>query len=274
VSYNRFRSLGAFVYSGVNLGDDQLNAFSAAGGRWFAPVIYGDDAAGPWNVANLEQLKSRARPRNLEVAGWFNVTGGDNEKYASDIAAMAKKHGLPLVILDAELAYQYPAPGCSMMPDLLKRIRSKLPTTDLLLSSLGPNDSYIYNGRTLAPAQSMYDLGWRHAPQWYSSYYGRDGNTAPAARMKWLKEQGPNSMNVRDSNAPKSGYRGLPLSYVHPTVEATNLEGSDLKTELNDLTTARSYGLTNGFSYYYLEHREAPDDMKLLAAVRGKLFDG
>jgi|SRR5215831_285104 len=268
-TYNRFRALGAFVYTAENLSDAQLDAFAAIGGRWFAPVIYEDDAAGPWNQANLTKLQNRANSRGLEVAGWFNVTNKQtNDRYARDIAALAKTYQLPKVIIDAELAYQYPSPGCQVLPELLQKIRTALPSVDLLLSSLGPNNAYIYNGRTLTPPKSMYDLGWRHAPQWYSSYYNKDGRT-PQDRMSWLRANAHTDFNIKDDTAPNK--RGLPLSYVHPTVEATGLEGSDLEQELRDLKQSQVYGFTAGFSYYTLEHAP-PKDFDILRRYRNILY--
>jgi len=269
--YNRFRSLGAFVYTAENLTDRHLDQFAAIGGKWFCPVIYGDDAAGPWNVANLNKLQNRANSRGMEVAGWFNVTNHQsNTKYAQEISQLVNNYKLPLAIIDAELAYQYPSAGCEVLPDLMMQIRKKLPSTDLMLSSLGPNNAYIYNGRNLSPKQSMYDLGWRHAPQWYSSYYAKDGRT-PQDRMSWLRANAHKDFNIRDDNAVKSGYRGLPLSYVHPTVEATGLEGSDLEQELRDLKAAQQYGLTPGFSYYTLEHAPTKD-FDLMRKYRNILY--
>jgi len=268
-TYNRFRALGAFVYTAQNLTDQQLQAFSNIGGKWFCPVIYGDDAAGPWNRANLPSLKQRAQRFNLEVAAWANVTASKpNQQYATEIAKLVKQYQLPLLILDAELAYQYPSPGCQALPELLLLLRTNLPATDLLLSSLGPNNAYIYNGRTLTPPKSMYDLGWRHAPQWYSSYYNKDGKS-PQDRMSWLKANAHTDFNIKDDTAPSK--RGLPLSYVHPTTEATGLEGSNLAEELRDIKASQIYGMTAGISYYTLENGP-PSDMPLLAKYRNVLY--
>ena len=268
--YNRFRALGAFVYTAQNLTDAQLNSFRAIGGSWICPVIYGDDAAGPWNVKNLTRLQNRAQTIGLEVAGWFNVT---NDKPVgtdvTNIAKIVKNYHLPLAIVDAELAYQYPAPGCMVLPELMQKLRAQLPATDLMLSSLGPNDAYIYNGKTLTPQRSMYDLGWRHAPQWYSGYYNRDGNTTPQARMKWLKENASKNENIRDATAPNG--RGLPLSYIHPTTEATGMENSNLQQELEDIKQSQLYGMTAGISYYTLE-KAPPGDMQLLRKYKGVLY--
>jgi len=268
--YNRFRALGAFVYTAQNLTDDQLHRFAWAGGKWICPVIYGDDAAGPWNVANLTKLQNRANSIGLEVAGWFNVTNDKpSGQDATAIAKIVKNYHLPLVILDAELQYQYPASGCQVLPTLLQQVRAQLPNIDLMLSSLGPNNAYIYNGRTLAPPKSMYDLGWRHAPQWYSSYYARDGRT-PQERMKWMKANASTDFNIRDSTAPNS--RGLPLSYIHPTTEATGLEGSNLAQECLDIKASKAFGFTAGISYYTLENGP-PSDMNILRSYKGVLFD-
>jgi len=270
MAYNRFRALGAFVYTGENLTDDHLHNFSWAGGKWIAPVIYEDDRAGPWNVANLTKLQNRANQVGLEVGGWFNATNKQTPyNYARDIAALTLNYHLPLVILDAELAYAYPSPGVQLLPELMQRLRDRLPATDLLLSSLGPNNAYIYNGRTLAPPRSMYDLKWRHGPQWYSSYYNRDGATTPQARMKWLKQNAHTDFNIKDPTAPYN--RGLPLSFIHPTTEATGLEGSDLEQELKDIKEAQQYGLTAGISYYSLERAPAAD-FTILRKYKNILF--
>jgi hypothetical protein len=159
-TYNRFRALGAFVNTGENLTDEQLDKFAWAGGKWIAPVLYGDDAAAPWNVKNITKLQNRANARGLEVAGWFNVF---NDKPVSmdvkNISAIVKNYKLPLAIVDAEHAYQYPAPGCQVLPELMQKLRQALLYTDLQLSSLGPNNAYIYNNRNLSPQKSMYNLG-------------------------------------------------------------------------------------------------------------------
>ncbi len=268
-----WQQLGAFVSAGVNLREDQLASFAQSGGRWIVPVLYGDDATGPWNLANIEGLKGRADHYGVATGGWFNCwnkLSADQE--AANIAAIVKEHQLKLAVLDCELAFQYPVGDPSALAPLLRALRALLPSESIAVSTNSLNDSFIYNGRTLTPPQSFYDLGVRVLPQWYNSpAYGQGTWTRPDQNMQWLKANGATNGNFRDSNAPKVSYRGVPLSYVHGTLEGTGLEGADLAAALVQLRAARAFGYTYGWSYYLLENAP-PGDFSLMAAERGVTF--
>lgn len=267
-----FQQLGGYVDTAENLSDQTLSLFAAAGGGWIVPVLYGDTGSAPWNLANLDHVKTAAAAHGVKTGGWFNGWAHDPIEDAIAITDIVKTNGLALTVLDLEAAYQAPGGNPELMPVLVQEVHDRLLAgAPICVSTNGLNNSMIYNGRVLTPPQSFYDLGIRVAPQWYSAYYAQDGNTTPQARMKWLKEFGGSDFNFEDPDATKTGHRGVPLSYVHPTVEATGEEGSSLLTELGDLDAARAYGLTPGISIYTLEN--TPDaDLDLLAKVRGRLF--
>lgn len=265
-----WQQLGAFVYTGANLTGEKVSKFASVGGKWIAPVIYNDDAAGPWNRENFGYLKSEFTRYGIQTWGWFNGNGGDPFADADNIASMYRDYGLGGIILDLELQYQYPQGDANKMPLLASRLRDNLPTAEIGVSTNGMNSSMIWNGRILNPPRSFYDLGIRVLPQWYTAYYDRDGKT-PQVQMKFLQEGGASDFNFRDGNAKRTRYRGLPLSYVHPTLEVTGLEGSDLQREINDTIAARKYGYTTGISIYYLEST-LDSDFQLLKDMRGRLF--
>lgn len=266
-----WQCLGGLVYTGANLAESTLDAFAGVGGKWIAPVVYNDDAAGPRNLELLPHLHELCAARGIRLGGWFNGTGGDPLKDAAAIAELAGKHGLELAILDLEAAYHYPDGNADLQPRLVAELRRLRPALELGVSTNGLDSSAIWNGRILEPPRSFYDLRIRALPQCYSSYYLRDGHTAPDQIMKWLKANGHLDGNFADATAPNG--RGVPLSYVHPTIEATGVEGSQLADELLRLELARVYGLTPGFSLYTLE-RVPSADWPRLAAVRGRLYLG
>jgi hypothetical protein len=264
-----WRTLGGFIYTGQNLTDAHLAKFASAGGKWLAPVLYGDDAAGPWNLANVGALKTRAAKCGLTVGGWFNCAGGDPTKDAAAIAKIVTDKGLSPVVLDLEAAYQWPSGHPELMPTLLKALRTKLPNAQIAVSTNGLNNAMIWNGRTLSPPQSFYDLGVRVLPQCYSWMWANDGSYRPDNLMAWLKKYGATDGNFADPSGPYG--RGVPLSFVHPTLEVTGMEGSSLTEELKWCRAAKVYGLTLGLSIYTLE-AISESDWALLAAERGTLF--
>lgn len=261
-----FQQLGGLVYTYANLGN--LDKFYNAGGRWIAPVVYGDDVAGPYNLSKLGELQALCKNR-ITVGGWFNGFGHDPISDASAISSIATKNNLTLILLDLEAAYQYPQGNADLMPLLVREVRKKLPTANIIVSTNGLNSASIWNGRTLSPQQSFFDLGIRVAPQWYSAYYLKDNHTEPVTNMSWLKAHASSDGNFADKTAPNG--RGVPLSYIHPTLEVTGLEGSSLSDEIARTKQSKKYGFTTGISIYTLEN--APDsDFALLQAEKGNLF--
>lgn len=266
-----WQQLGAFVVTANNLSDHRIEQFAAAGGRWLVPVVYGDDHSGPDNLQHLPRLIERCEPHGIRVGAWGNGWGGDPFVDAQALAKIARDHALPLVIADLEAAYQWPKGNPNLLPSFAYNLRAELKNTSIGISTNGLNNSGIWNGRTLSPARSMYDLGIRVLPQWYTWMGRADGAKTPFGNMQWLKENGGKDGNFRDPNAPNTAYRGVPLSYVHGTLESTGLEGSVLAEEIGWLRAAKPYGYTVGWSLYTLEN--APDeDLALCAAERGKTF--
>jgi|SRR5581483_1239085 len=269
---NIWQQHGSFVATGENLSPDTVKRYSEAGGRWYVPVIYGDSASGPWNLSNIEYLKSMGNEYGVAVGGWYNGFGYDPKNDADAIATIHQENGLRLIILDLEAAYQYPGGNPNLMPILVKELRNKLPKADIGVSTNGLNNSMIFNGRTLTPPQSFYDLAIRVLPQWYNApVYGQGPWTRPDANMNWLKTNGTTDYNFFDLTTPNKSKRGVPLSYVHGTLEATGLEGSDLATELAQLRAAKNYGYTYGWSIYLLENTPY-SDFDLIEAENGKTF--
>lgn len=217
-----WQRLGAFVVTAENLSDDQIAAFAGAGGSWIAPVIYGDQVSGPWNIAHLEELKARAArfkvtgtTRPVEVFGWFNCYGGDPAVDAAAIARLVRDHRLTLAILDLEAAYEYPDGNAGLMPPLVAATRGWLPNTELGVSTNGLNNAKIWNGRTLSPQRSFADLKVRVLPQSYSWMAAQDGSTRFDTNMKWLKEHGATDGNFADATALNG--RGVPLCVTPET---------------------------------------------------------
>lgn len=263
------QGLGAFVVTAKNLSMETVKQFKKIGGIWIAPVIYNDDASGPDNRNWLAQNASYLQEIGILPWGWFNGNGGYPPSDALNIAALAHQFGLKGIILDLESQYQYPEGNANLMPQLVYELRKLCPigSMEISVSTNSMNGSMIWNGRVLTVPQSFYDLKIRVMPQWYSSYYAKSGKT-PQFEMQWLKLHGNTDGNFKSINAKKTNYRGLPLSYVHPTLEVTGLEGSSLSQELADCKEAEKYGLTPGISIYTLENM--PDsDLKLLELSRG-----
>src|SRR5262252_931751 len=94
-----WQQLGATVYTGGDLGADQIEHFKKVGGKWLCPWVYQDMNA----EANLA-LVPYWRKQGLLVGGVFNVFGGDPEADAANIAQIAKANSLSLVTLDIEAA--------------------------------------------------------------------------------------------------------------------------------------------------------------------------
>lgn len=253
-----WQQLGAFVQTGANLSDDSLKRFSEAGGRWYVPVIYGDNDSGPWNRNNFANLRTQAAKYRVKVGGWFNCFGGPIENDAQAIASIAKDKGINLVILDLEIAYQYPNPGTSLFQPLVSRVRELLPTAEIGVSSNGVDNAKAWN--------LFRKLKVRVLPQCYTWMMNQDTKTSPETIMKWIKENG-----TTDANLKYGKVSGLPLSYVHPTLEVTGVEGSDLASEIQHLKASKKYGFSYGWSIYTLENTPY-SDFPLLAAERGKTF--
>jgi hypothetical protein len=259
------------VYSGVNLSTDTIQKFAGVGGRWVAPVIYGDDTAGPGNTALLPWLKGFCAPLMVDVWGWMNGAGGDPVKDAQTVGDLVNSHGLHGAILDLEAAYQYPHGDANLMPILVSELRKRQPSLPIAVSTNGLNGSMIWNGRTLpAPnaRKTMFDYGVRLMPQWCYGPAYTGCWVDPVCNMTWLKQKGASDGNMMRQGIPA---RAVPMSYVHPTLEVTGLEGADLKSGLQKLQAAKSQGYSKGLSIYTLE--VTPDsDFDLLKSVRGVLY--
>jgi len=270
---NPWQGIGGFVYTAANLTARRLDQLKSLGSQcpWVCIVIYGDDVAGPANQSSLQAMKTLCKARGIQTWGWYNGWGGDPYEDARNISRLHTTYQLDGIILDLEAAYQYPGGDANKMPFLVSSLRNILPNAQIGVSTNGMNSSMIWNGRVLNPKRSFYDLKIRCLPQWYSSYYNKDAHTQPQYQMRWLKDNGSSDFNFRDENAIKTKYRGLPLSFVHGTLEVTGLENSSLQAEIEDCVACRIYGLTPGISLYTLENM--PDsDFDILARHRGVVY--
>lgn len=266
-----WQQLGAFVITVQNLSDWHLDKFRDAHGSWIVPVVYGDNASGPWNRDHLADLKLRCAHRGIKVGGWFNGWGAEPKLDASAITQVAAQNNLTLLILDLESPYQWPGGEPGLMPSLVRELRVLNPKADIAVTTNAMTNAMIWNGRTLAVPLSFYDLGIRVIPQWYSWLYYKDNAYLPARQMQWLRDVSPNDGNFRDNNASKTAHRGLPLSFVHGVLETTGLEGASLSDELARVAEAKQFGYTTGISIYSLEN--APQgDFDLLHQYYGKLY--
>lgn len=260
-----WQQLGAFVNKIEDLSDDQLVRFKSAGGAWIIPLVGGDPTIEEANRALTPHLQARCAPYGIKVGAWWNGWGESSEKLAAQVSGFAKLNGLSPIILDLE--YDYTGPNAWKMPELLNVLRGKIGGAwSLGVSTNAMNNSAIYNGRTLNPTRSFYTLGVRALPQWYSWVYRQDGAYRPDMQMKWLKEHGDSDYNFKSPVGPFG--RGLPLSYVHGTVEVSGVEGADLDDELHLVQMAQRYGFTKGVSLYLLE-RMPESDFGILAKYRG-----
>lgn len=257
-----WQQLGATVYTGGDLGADQIEHFKKVGGKWLCPWVYQDMNA----EANLA-LVPYWRKQGLLVGGVFNVFGGDPETDAANIAQIAKANSLSLVTLDIEAAYQYPNPGCALMPILLSSLRQKLPSAQIGVNTNCLNDSMIWNGGS--GGKSCYSLGIRVLPQWYSApRYEGSTWTDPEKNMRWMQSYGDKD-NFYD---PKQQYhRAVPFSYIHPQVEPTGVEGAILQVTIDSLVRAQKLGFSVGISLFALE-RVPESDWALLSRFQGRLW--
>jgi hypothetical protein len=261
------------VYSGVNLGEDTVARFADAGGQWVAPVVYGDEVAGPWNSANLDGLRTMCGRHGVAVHGWFNYFGTDPAVFAGDVAAIVAAKNLELAILDCEASVQ----GSTLMSQVALAVRQRLPKTLLGITTNSLNDSVVWNGRLDGVPQpawkSVRRLGYRLIPQWYNAprYGGRSNKwTCADLNMEWLKGPGGTTDNLRDESYANK--RAVALSYVHGATSATGVEGADLAGELVEFAAAKKHGYTGGLIYYTLEREPGTNDMALLQAVRGTVY--
>ena len=260
-----WRQLGAFVQTAGNVLDSHLDGFAAAGGKWLVPVLVNDQSVAADNRQRLADLKERCAKRGIIVGLWANGFGEDPLELASQVVALAKGRSLWPVVFDLEASYK--DENAPKLPATLSYARDLMPTRPIGVSSYGYADrAMIWNGRTLDPPRSLYDLRVRWLPQHYYLY---DGKYAADWAMADLKANGATDGNIADPDAP--GGRGIPLSYAHGTLEVTGVEGHDLATGLAQLRAAKAYGFSYGFSIYVLE-RTSDADFALLAAERGRLF--
>lgn len=270
-----WEQLGAWVYSAENLSQEHVVKFHAAGGRWLTPLLHGDKGEvdgydlnrEELNLTLLPKIKSWCGPLGVRVGMHANGFGEDPKQLAAIVAQKAYAHKLNPVWLDLEAAYQHPQGNAALMPITLKEARLAMPAKSLGVSSFGFADrGMIWNGRTLSPKQSLYDLKIRWGPQWYYKYAA---HYAADECMRDLKEHGATDGNIADATAP--GGRGIPLPYAHGVVELTGVEGHELSVAIEQMRRAKQFGFRFGFSIFPLER--CPDsDYDLLRSVRGELF--
>jgi hypothetical protein len=262
-----WQQLGAWVVESGNVDYNRMKDFYDCGGRWVAPILYNDDSSGPRNRADLPRFKRDATKAGLRVAFWANCFGENPDVLVSDIASYAEEQKIGPILLDCEFAYKDITGNAEKLPILLKKMRARMPAKSIGVTSFGFCDrAMIWNGRTLVPMQSFYDLKIRFLPQWYYVY---DGKYAADASMEDLMLYGATDANIRDLTAP--GGRGVPLPYVHGAIEVTGVEQSSLALGIEQIKAAKQFGFTRGFSVYTLDSMP-PEDFGLLAAERGKLF--
>lgn len=266
-----WRQLGAFVYTGADLSDDQLDRFAQAGGRYLLPVIYGDSVAGPWNIANLKSLGQRASSRGLRVGAWVSCHGEDPAVVVGQSAAVIDSHALAPIVFDAESEYQ----GNTKLSMLTLEARKKWPvgTKAIAVTTNSLNDSVVWNGRkgsTLEKdAHSLRELHVHVLPQWYNAprYIGSCW-AHPVCNMDWLEHNGMLD-NFRSPTFPDG--RAVDLAHVHGAVEATGVEDADLAGELKLCKLALPFGCGKGIVLYTLERAPA-DDFDVLAGYRNTLY--
>jgi len=267
-----WQKLGAWSGATENLADWQLDGFAQVGGKWLVPVITNDSATGPYNSEHFEALKARVTPRGVRLGSWHNYFGEETPaQFAAKVADFVHKHDAGPVFIDAEASVQ----GNTKLSNIMLECRKAMPTRNLAVTTNSLNDSTVYNGRIegVPPElwKSAIDLGIRLTPQWYNSpAYGQRSNpwTTPDLNMAWLQEHGDED-NLHEVDRP--GHFAVPLSYVHCVTEVTGLEGASLEGELHDLTTAKQYGYTFGFSIYLLENM-LEEDLPRLAEQANHLF--
>jgi hypothetical protein len=261
-----WQQLGAFVVTVENLSNEALDRFAQAGGRWIVPVTFGDSSSGPYNVELLPSLKARARARGITTGIWVNGWGEEPSELVSPTRKLAEELALRPVIFDLEGA-DYKNENAPKFPAMLQEARRQMPGRAIGASTTGFADrAMIWNGRTLVPPKSLYDLKVRWLPQWY---YRDDGKFRADWSTNDLRENGPTDGNIRDVGAP--GNRGIPLPYVHGTLYVTGVYEHSLAEGIEDVRRAKGVGFSWGFSIYPLE-RATESDFDLLATVRDELF--
>lgn len=276
-----FQQLGAYVYTGVNLGTDRLDHFRSVGGKQICLLVYNDDAVANDNKALLPGLRAQCSNRGISIWGWFNGRGGDYVADARAIVGLYTNLNLKGMHIDLEAEYQND--GAAKMPALLNEImnltRNFSVKPPIIVNTNGMNNSMIWNGRTLDTPKSVGAMGVRVSPQWYDCYYRKDAHTTPQAQMEWLLKNGNKDFNFKDPHATKTTpkFQGLPRSFVHPSIEGTGMEatvspgGCSVEREINDCLEARAFGLTAGLWYYTLE--AGPEqDLDLISKQRGVLY--
>lgn len=270
-----FQQLGAFVIDTENVDLNRLKRFNAVGGRWVVPILRGDDVAAPRNLATIDEFRAKCVQAGIRCGIWANGWGEPADVVVEEVAQIAYGHKLGPVMWDLEAPYK--APNEAKLPILLQKARQRMPGKSQIVTSFGFLDrQMLWNGRTLSPPMSYYDLGVRFSPQHYTQY---DAKYAATYCMKDLRDNGATDFNIADPTAP--GGRGVPLSYVHGCIECTGMDpvngvAADFTKGLADLTAAKQFGFTYGFQIYTLENMPWSEtiegDWLRLANERGKLF--
>lgn len=265
-----WQQLGAWVIETGNVDLNRLKRFYSIGGRWVVVILIGDKDSAPRNLNDLARFKADCATAGIKCGLWANGWGEDAAILAKQVSDMAYYFKLNPVVLDLEQAYK--APNEAKLPPLLKECRRLMPGKSIGVTSFGFLDrAMIWNGRTMTPALSYYDLKIRFLPEHYTQY---DIKYSAVYCMKDLKENGATDGNIMDATAP--GGRGVPLGYVHGCIEVTGIDtvngvAADLAKGLADLTAAKQYGFTFGFQVYTLENVNE-EEWDMIAAHKGKLF--
>lgn len=267
----RFQQLGFFSAVLENLTEGHIRRFAQEGGRWGVALmdqlqsVRSDSVE--YNRAHIKEYRDLCIKYDVAPGVWVNGWGKDPLIDANIVAELVHTKDLRPVVLDLEAPYQHGNQfvdpetrkivkgNADLMPALLKALRPLIPGTSIAVSTNAMNESGIF--------RDFRTLGIRCLPQWYSAYYKKDGNYSPTAQMAWQQKYGTTSWNFENG-----GVRGLPLSYIHGTLEVTGLEGSSLADEINEVRKSRIDGYTYGWSIYLLENIQE-EDWKLIAAERG-----
>lgn len=270
-----WQQLGAFIIDCENVDLSRLKRFHAVGGRWVVPILRGDDSTAPRNLATIDGFRAKCVEAGIKCGIWANGWGEDPDIIVAETAKIAEDHKLGPVMFDLEAPYK--APNEAKLPILLQKARVRMPGRGICVTSFGFLDrQMLWNGRTLSPPKSYYDLKVRFSPQHYTQY---DAKYSAVYCMSDLKANGASDFNIKDSTAP--GGRGVPLSYVHGCIECQGMDpvngvAADFAKGLADLTAAKAHGFTYGFQIYTLENmpwsEQIEGDWLRLANERGKLF--
>ena len=233
-----WQQVGVFVQTLANFDHGKMQICKDAGIRWFAPVIYGDDVAGPSNRDLLPQRIEEAKAYNMYPVGWFNLFNDpDREKDAVACSGYVYRFKLKAAIFDMELQYKYPEYDPNGMPEFFKVWRIHRPTLQTGVSSYGFMDRAMI--WTACKNQKI-----RYLPQ---SYYLYDGKYDPSWCM--------NDIKTNRFTDPNLG--GIPLNYVHFTI--SDIEGHSIQEGINRIRKAKTYGFSQGYSIYDGEHLTAAD---------------